>query len=295
MTSLIKGTGLVKRYEGFCLDHVDLEVPSGYVVGYIGSNGSGKTTTLKGLLGLVSFDEGSVEAFDKPAGEDGLWRQNVGVVFDACQLPKEMEITDLKILGKAAYHSWDDNAYTAYLKSFGIPSDKTVETLSRGMGMKLSLAFALAHTPQLLILDEPTAGLDPIARQEVLDILRDYMTDESRGILISSHITSDLEAIADTIICLDEGKVVFNIPKDDICLKAGIARCHKDEFEAVVQNTASIQAGSTQSGLCYIRHAYSVDVLVPDRFAFTRAFPEVTVDAASIDAYMLHMLKGESL
>lgn len=156
--------------------------------------------------------------------------------------------------------------------------------------MKLALAFALAHHPELLILDEPTAGLDPMAREEVLDILRAFIGEDGRGVLISSHITSDLEKIADVVTCIDQGRIVFSLPKDDICATAGIARCRAAAFESIARSSAPGTAP-----LRYLRHEYNVDALIPDRFTFARHFPETPCDPASIEEYMALMLKGESL
>ncbi len=157
------------------------------------------------------------------------------------------------------------------------------------MGMKLTLAFALAHHPELLVLDEATAGLDPIARDEVLDILRDFVAEGDRGILMSTHITSDLEKIADEIVCVDNGAIVFTSPKDVITDEAGVARCRAAEVETL------LASGVVAPGAAHVmRHDYGTDVLVPDRFAVARAFPDLVVDKATIEDYMTLTLKGES-
>ena len=161
--------------------------------------------------------------------------------------------------------------------------------MSRGMGMKLTLAFALSHNPELLVLDEATAGLDPIARDEVLDLLRDFMAEGDRGILMSTHITSDLEKIADEVVCVDAGRIVFTAPKDAITDEAGVARCRAADV------TAILDVGFFAPGEARIlRHDYGYDVLAPDRFAFARAFPDIPVDKATIEDYMTLTLKGES-
>lgn len=156
------------------------------------------------------------------------------------------------------------------------------------MGMKLQLAFALAHQPDLLILDEATAGLDPLARDEILDLLRDYMNEDHRGILISSHITSDLEKIADYVVCVNEGKQVFTKEIDEICDLAGIAHCRSAEVEELLQK----ELFEPQS-LRIIRSSYSTDILVPDRIKLTQAMPKVACDRSNLEDYMRFMLKGE--
>ena len=286
MEALIEGIDLTKHYDGFTLDHVSLAVPAGYVVGLIGSNGAGKSTAIKALLGLIRLDAGQVRAFGQPPASPD-WKQRVGVVFDTCSFVPTMTVGDVANLGRASYRQWDSGSFSQMIGHASIRPEKAVKDLSRGMGMKLSLAFAMAHNPDVLILDEPTAGLDPIARDEVLELLRAYMNVEGRGILISSHITDDLAKIADTIVCTDGGRTVFSMPKDDICDTAGIARCTGESFEMLA---ASGFFGS--GGMRYLRRDLSWDVLVPDRFAFGRAFPDIVCDRATIDEYMLLMLKG---
>ena len=163
-----------------------------------------------------------------------------------------------------------------------------MKDLSRGMGMKLSLACALAHNPDLLVLDEATAGLDPMAREEALDTLRLYMGCESRGILMSSHITSDLEKIADYIVCIDAGRIVFSVEKDVITDLAGVAQCRAAEFDAIVDS-----GFFPRGGMHYERNTYGITVLVPDRQSFAARFPQIVLERADIETYMSLMLKGE--
>ena len=183
------------------------------------------------------------------------------------------------------------------MEHFGLAPDKKVTDLSRGMGMKLSLAFALAHHPQLLILDEATAGLDPLARDEVLDMLRAFMAgdatpgaalaetpaESARGILMSSHITSDLEKIADRIVCIDEGRKIFDADKDEICNMAGIAHCKSSQLESIAAVLSGTAEAPGAPAVRVIVGKYSTDLLVPDRFAFAQAFPEIPVEPATLD------------
>ena len=288
MKNLIEARGLVKRYGDFALDRVDLEVPAGYVVGLVGSNGAGKTTIIKSLLGLIRPEAGEVRMLGLPL-PDGSWRQRVGVVFDSCSFPNDARIEDIVRIGRAAYPRWDEARFWEVAHTSGIAKGKIVKDLSRGMGMKLSLAFALAHDPQLLILDEPTAGLDPLARGEVLDQLLDFMADGTRGILMATHITTDLERIADWIVCVDGGHVVFTQAKDDICSRAGIARCRAGEYDALAAS-GLVPVGEMRC----IARPYGMDVLVPDRFALERARLGIVCEPASIDAYLELVMKGET-
>lgn len=293
MDNLVHIRNLSKHYDDFDLKGIDLIVPAGSVVGFIGSNGAGKTTTIKALLGLIFPDSGSIELFDTtvdthtPSSTITSLKQRIGVVFDACSFPEEMTVRSVGGLMSYAYRAWNKEVFAQYLQEFDLPESKMVKDLSRGMGMKLMVACALSHNPDLLVLDEATAGLDPMAREEVLDTLRTYMKDERHGILISSHITSDLEKIADYIVCVDEGQVVFSVEKDAITDRAGIARCRVDDFE----NLAA--SGFFDSGtLHYLKHTYGIDVLVEDRFAFGKRFGNIVVDKADIETYMTLRLKG---
>lgn len=290
MENLICCQGLRKSYGSFVLEDFDLSVCAGQVVGLVGSNGAGKTTALKCLLGLITPDEGRAELLGTNVGSgipDSV-KSDIGVVFDACAFPAEARVADIAQLGAAAYGSWSRKRFDELAALFQLEPSKKVRQLSRGMGMKLSLAFALAHSPRLLVLDEATAGLDPLAREEVLELLRGFMEGEGRGILMSSHITTDLEKIADTIVCLDGGRVVFTADKDTICDTAGIARLRAAEVAKV------LQSGFFQLGEVRLeRREYDTVLLVPDRMAFSKAFPDIAVERASIEGYMALMLKGE--
>ena len=290
MENLVEVRGLAKRYGDFALGRVDLDIPSGYVVGLVGQNGAGKTTVIKSILGLVHPDAGEIRLFGEPISA-AQWQPRVGVVYDTCAFPGEARADDVARIGQSAYERWDEGLFRRIVEAGGIGDRKTVRELSRGMGMRLSLAFALAHHPDLLVLDEPTAGLDPIARGEALDLLRAFMeADESRGILLATHITTDLERIADWIVCLDAGRVAFSCAKDDICDLAGIARCRAVELEALAAHPLA-----RAEALRMAKRPYGADVLVPDRFAFERAGLDIACDPADIDGYLELMLKGREL
>ena len=289
MSDILKVTNLIKHYDQFSLDHLSLTVPDGGITGFIGSNGAGKTTTIKSILGLIGHDGGTIELFGKEYSElSSQEKQRIGVVFDTLPFPSDCRLADIAAIGKAAYSTWDAKYFKELIHSFELEKVTTIKSLSRGMGMKLQLAFALAHQPDLLILDEATAGLDPLARDEILDLLRDYMNEDHRGILISSHITSDLEKIADYVVCVNEGKQVFTKEIDEICDLAGIAHCRSAEVEELLQK----ELFEPQS-LRIIRSSYSTDILVPDRIKLTQAMPKVACDRSNLEDYMRFMLKGE--
>lgn len=297
MSNLLEITNLTKSYEGFSLKIDSFAIPTGSVVGFVGSNGAGKTTTIKTALGLIAPDGGTVSFFSTElVASDGTHagsqlaaaKERIGVVFDTCPFPGDMRVEDVGYMGRFSYKQWDKTLFQKYLSAFSLDGKKQIKDLSRGMGMKLQLAFAFSHNPDLLILDEVTAGLDPLARQEVLELLRTYMEDESHGILISSHITTDLERIADMVICINEGRVLFQRSIDEICDFAGIARCRMQDIQAI-EASGLFQPGD----LRIIRNDYSVDVLIPSRSAFHAAFPSIVCERTSLDAYMLFMLKGD--
>lgn len=290
--ALIEARGLTKHYDGFSLEGVDLAVNEGEVVGFVGQNGAGKSTTIKALLGLIRVDGGEGSVLGTPSDEltrasGAATKERVGVVFDTVSLPGHLRVADVGRIYASAFASWDAHRFSQLTRDLGLDPKKAVKDLSRGMGMKLSLACALAHNPQVLILDEATAGLDPMARDEALERLRDFVAQPGHAILMSSHITSDLERIADRIVCIDAGRIVFDLEKDAITDSAGVARCREANLERIASSGMV-----PDSELRYLRHDYGIDVLVPDRFAFAEMFPDIPCDRMTIDDYMSLTLKG---
>ena len=290
--ALIEARGLTKHYDGFSLEGVNLAVNEGEVVGFVGQNGAGKSTTIKALLGLIRVDGGEGSVLGTPSDEltrasGAATKERVGVVFDTVSLPGHLRVADVGRIYASAFASWDAHRFSQLTHDLGLGPKKAVKDLSRGMGMKLSLACALAHDPQVLILDEATAGLDPMARDEALERLRDFVAQPGHAILMSSHITSDLERIADRIVCIDAGRIVFDLEKDAITDSAGVARCRVADLERIASSGMI-----PDSELRYLRHDYGIDVLVPDRFAFAEMFPDIPCDRMTIDDYMSLTLKG---
>ena len=290
--ALIEARGLTKHSDGFSLEGVDLVVNEGEVVGFVGQNGAGKSTTIKALLGLIRVDGGEGSVLGTPSDEltrasGAATKERVGVVFDTVSLPGHLRVADVGRIYASAFASWDAHRFSQLTRDLGLDPKKAVKDLSRGMGMKLSLACALAHDPQVLILDEATAGLDPMARDEALERLRDFVTQPGHAILMSSHITSNLERIADRVVCIDAGRIVFDLEKDAITDSAGVARCRVADLERIASSGMV-----PDSELRYLRHDYGIDVLVPDRFAFAEMFPDIPCDHMTIDDYMSLTLKG---
>lgn len=277
--------------DSFSLRNANLAIGSGEIVGLVGANGAGKTTIIRAALGLLKLDSGYAALFGEPLAADTpdadvrRLRSRVGVVFDTCPYPSEITVSQVETCIKPAFPTWDNTCFETLVARFGLEPKKKVKSLSRGMGMKLQLACALSHDADLLILDEATAGLDPLARDELLDELRDYASTGNRGVLLSSHITSDLERIADRVVGIDAGSIIFDIPREQITDMAGIAHCTSDQAQDIL---------ACVDGARVAKREFNCDVLVPNRFEFAEAFPEVPCDRASIDDYLHFILKGNN-
>ncbi|SEB08884.1 ABC transporter ATP-binding protein [Paenibacillus sp. 276b] len=208
---------LSKTYPLFKLDHITLDVKQGYITGLIGPNGAGKSTLINLITGLIRPDSGSIKTLGKemPAQEVNV-KERIGIVSDECFYYEHLTIREMKSMIAPFYKKWDEKQFNNYLEQFELSSKKKIEELSKGMKIKFSLAIALSHDAELLIMDEPTSGLDPVFRRELLDLLADVIQDETRSIIFSTHITTDLERIADYIAFIHKGKLVFNEAKDDV-------------------------------------------------------------------------------
>lgn len=215
-------TGLTKRYRGFTLDNVSFSVPKGAIVGLIGENGAGKSTILKNILGLVNKDAGTISILEKQEQDiDFITRSKVGVVFDGNNYPDKLTPKQLGSFLSSVYAAWDEVKYFFMLDKLALPTNRKIKTFSKGMKMKLAIIAALSQNPELLIMDEPTSGLDPVMRDDILNMILDFVCDEKHSVLISSHITSDLEKIADYIVFIHNGKVVFSKYKQELICQYG--------------------------------------------------------------------------
>lgn len=217
---------LTKTYPTFTLDHVSFHLPKGYIMGFIGVNGAGKTTTLKSILNIVQPDSGIVRVFGKNmTGNEVELKQHIGFMLGASDYYLKTKIKTVTKVIKPFYDDWNNQTYAYYLKRFHIDENKKIGDLSSGMKVKLAMTYALSHRAKLFILDEPTSGLDPLARDEMLDVFHEIVEDGEHSILFSTHITSDLDKIADYIVMIKEGKIVCNATKDDLiashCLVSG--------------------------------------------------------------------------
>lgn len=284
MTNSIEISGLCKSYGDFALDHIDLTLPGGAILGLIGENGAGKTTTIKCILNLIRRDAGTIAlmGYDNIAQEQQA-KAEVGVVLDECFFHDTLRPRDLHAILSRVYKTWDRDLYGSYLKKFQLPEGKFIKEFSRGMKMKLSLAAALAHHPKLLILDEATAGLDPVVRDEILDEFLGFIQDEDHSILISSHITSDLEKVADYITYLHQGRVVLSEAKDVLQDSYGRLACTAQQLSTIQpEDLVRVRKGS-----------YGCEALVSDRAAFHKKYPQLMVEPISLEDIMLFIGKGE--
>lgn len=292
MQNLLELKGISRRVsDRFSLRDVAVAVEPGQIVGFVGANGAGKTTTIRAALGPIQLDAGEVHLFGQRCGADAPdesqrhLRSRVGLVLDTCPFPSTLKVGQIEALVGPAHPTWDRETFAGFINRFGLDPKTKVKDLSRGMGMKLQLACALSHNAKLLVLDEATAGLDPMAREELLDELLAFVADGQHSVLLSSHITSDLDRTADRVICIDNGSIIFDLPREDITDRAGIAHCTQSQAAELMACVEGARAA---------HHAYSVDVLVPNRCETLEAFPEIPCDRATIDDYLRLTLKGAS-
>ncbi len=267
--------GLCKHYEDFSLENLDLTVPTGTIVGFVGENGAGKTTTLKAIFGAIRTDGGSIEVLGC-TDPDRLDKSQIGVVMEDSFFYETLTPRQVNSIMKSLQPGWDSAEFARLLNDYQLPEKKLIKDMSKGMRMKFRLATALAHKPKLLILDEATSGLDPVVRGEVLDYLRDYIQDESHSVLMSSHITSDLEKVADSIAYLRKGRLLFQMDRDELLEKYGVLRCSPEQLE-ILDNRLKVATRKT---------GFTCETLVSDAAAARRALPDAVIDRASIEDIM---------
>lgn len=286
MEPILQVENLTKQYPDFKLDHVSFSIPKGVIMGLIGENGAGKSTTINAILDLIQKDEGVVKFWGQELSSDPRnIKENIGVVFDGINFYETLTPAKIGRISASAYKQWDETAYDNYLKKLQLPPRKEIKAFSRGMKMKLSIAVALSHKPKLLILDEATGGLDPVMRDDMLDLFLDFVQDENHSILMSSHISTDLEKVADYITFIHKGKALFCKEKDELRYQYGIIRCKKDQFDAIDRSEI----------LAYRKRDYQWDVLVADKEKARRKYKTAVVDDATIDDILLLYVKGDQI
>ena len=284
MKNAIEIRKLKKKYDdNFELGEINLDIPSGYVIGLIGENGAGKTTLIKSILSIINIDSGDIKIFNKNNKDEYLVKEDIGVVLDGMFFPEIMTINDINIVMKSIYKNWDSELFNKYLRKFKLSKSKKIKELSKGMRKKLEIVTALSHHPKLLILDEPTSGLDPVVRNDILEIFLDFIRDEEHTILFCTHITSDLEHIADKIVFIDNGKVILNENKDELLDNYGALKCSIDSFSKIDKDDI----------IRYKKNKYNYEILVSDRNKISKKYKDCVVDKITLEDLMILVIKGE--
>ena len=268
----------------FTLDKVSFSLPYGAILGFVGENGAGKTTTIGCILNTIMKDSGTVKLFGKEMLDtDTDMREKIGVVYDGDNFPAHWTAKQLSKVMEEFYSQWDNSLFQKYMKDFNLPVNQKIKHYSRGMTMKLAIAAALSHHPQLLILDEATSGLDPIVRDEMLDVFLEFVQEESHSILLSSHITSDLEKIADYITFIHNGKLITTASKNDLVYNYAVMRCRESQFLALDPSDI----------IAYRKRDFQIDVLVSNGKEAEHKYKNIVVDHVSVDEILLLLVKGE--
>ena len=275
---------LSKDYGDFVLDKISFSLPRGVIMGLIGENGAGKSTTINCILNEIQKSSGTIRIFGKDHSTDEIEiKDKLGVVFDENHFPDIFTPEEIGKFMSGIYSAWEWQLYHQFLEKFALPKDKKIKDFSKGMKVKLAFAVALSHNAELLILDEATSGLDPIIRDDVLDMLIDFVQDESHSVLVSSHITSDLEKVADYITFIHKGKLIFTQDKDTLIDNYGIISCGAAVFDTI--NKSEV--------IAYRKEDYQFKVLVNNRTKAAKQYPNAIVSPATIEEIMLFYIKGE--
>ena len=269
---------LTKKYDGFTLDNISFDVPKGSIMGFIGQNGAGKTTTINSILNILKWDSGEIRLLGKDMPEHEYEvKEEIAAIFDVLPFNDDLSAKQLSKIMKGIWKEWDEECFEKYLERFQLPYKKKFGQFSKGMKMKFQIAAGLSHNAKLLIMDEATTGLDPVVRNEILDIFLEYLQDEDKSILMSSHITSDLEKIADRVTFIDKGKILLTGIKDEILDNHGLVKVSKKDFKNF-EREDYISARVTDFG---------VDVMVNDRFMAEKKFSGAVIDRTNLEEIML--------
>ena len=282
MDNVLEIKNLTKKYkDNVGIENISFNVPKGSIVGLIGRNGAGKTTIIKTILDIIKKDSGEIKIVGQDKLEDHI-KNNIGVVFDGDTFTESLNLIKLNNILKNIYVNWNEEVYFKYIDKMQLPLKKKFKEFSKGMKMKLSIIVSLSHNAKLLILDEATSGLDPVVRDEILDLFLDFIQDENNGILVSSHITSDLEKVSDYIVFIDKGKVIFFESKDKILYEYGILKCTEDELDKVDKRYILKQ----------IKTNYGYDAIITNKEEIKKQYSNLVVDNCTIDELMVIYTKG---
>lgn len=283
--NILEVKNLTKDYGDFVLDNLSFTIPRGSIMGLIGENGAGKSTTINCILNEVTRTNGEIAILGKDnLSEEVFIKNRLGIIFDENHFPDVLTPIELGMCMAGIYSNWQNNEYQNYLTKFELPIKKKIKDFSRGMKVKLAFAVALSHQAELLILDEATSGLDPIIRDDILDILIDFVQDENHSVLFSTHITSDLEKVADYIAFLHKGKLIFSYPKDELIDNYGVVICGAAVFENIDKSEM----------IAFRKQDFQYKVLVRNRRKAEKNYPKAIVEPANIDDIMLFYIKGET-
>lgn len=283
MDNILEIRGLNKTYAGFALKDVSFSLPRGFIMGFVGENGSGKTTTIRSILDMAKFDSGKISVFGLDSVKDTIAiKEKLGVVFDSLYIADNLNVKQIEQQFRPFYKEWNSGEYAARIKKFGLPTDKAVGDFSKGMKMKLMIAVALSHNAEFMILDEPTSGLDPVARDELLDILAEYIEDEKRSVLFSTHITSDVERIADYVTILHNGKVWFTGTKDELTENYVVVKGAEEDLPSGVKDKLI--------GFHGYRNGFDAMMKVEDTAMLS---DELETEKASIDEILVYIAKED--
>ncbi len=283
-TNAIEINGLTKKYDGFTLDNICFNVPKGSIMGFIGQNGAGKTTTIRALLNITKSDAGTIKMLGLDHIQDEYEiKEHIAAVFDEIPFHESFNAIQVGKMFKGLYSGWNEQKYFEYLDRFSLPRKKKIAKFSKGMKMKLQISAALSHGARLLIMDEATTGLDPVVRNEILDIFREYLQDEENSILMSSHITSDLDKIADCVTFIDKGKILLTGYKDEILESHGILKCAKDDFKEIAAEDY-VSARVTDFG---------VEAMVADKAKAKQRYSGALIEKTNLEEIMLFYVNRE--
>lgn len=283
LKNAIEIKNLEKQYRNFRLNNVSFCVPTGSIMGFVGENGAGKTTTIKAILDLIQIDSGEITVLGENSRNlSNTVKSQIGVVFDGSNLHDNMTIHNVNTVMTNMYPNWEENKFRSYVRDFHLTEGKIIKEFSRGMKMKLTIAIALSHQSKLLILDEATSGLDPMVRDEILDIFLEFIQNEEHTILLSSHIISDIEKIADYVTFIHQGNIIFSKSKDELIYQHGVLRCRKEDISLI--NPAYI--------LGIRENKFGAEVMIQNTDEFRKRYHQFSIEKTSIEDIMLFVSRG---
>ena len=282
--NIVEFKNVTKKRKDFSIDHLNITIPKGYITGFIGPNGSGKTTTIQMMMDILQIDAGDIQIFGTSHKNHHI-KQKIGFVYDDLYMYEEFNIKKMKSFIAPIYETWNENLFQTYLQMFELPFKKKIKHFSKGMKMKCSLLFALSHEPELIVMDEPTSGLDPIFRRELLELLQDLMVRENQTIFLSTHITTDLDRIADYIIFIYQGNIVFQRSMEAARDRFHIVSGHSEMIDA---DTERLFKGMRKTGLGFTA-LFEGDPSIFDAFE-----DELIIEKATLEDVMFFMTREVS-